>query len=276
MTMNTTRRRALELIAAGSALALAPTALAAAGRRIERIGLQLFTVRELLDQDAAATLAKVAEVGYAEVETAGTGNLSADRFAEALGNAGLTAPSAHVPLDFMAEQPDAVLATAQTIGYDYIVLPWIPPDQRTLAGYARVIDTLNRFGEQCARSGIQLCYHNHDFEFERLGGDIPYQLLLTECDPTLVRFELDFFWAAEAGVSAEAMLTADPPRFPLCHVKDRTAGGEMTEVGRGTIDFPALFAAGSGLAHYFVEHDRPADALESIRVSFAAVNAMRF
>ncbi len=274
--MNSTRRRCLRLLATGPALALAGPLIAAGGRRIERVGLQLFTVRELMAKDAAATLAAVAGVGYAEVETAGTGSLTPARFADALGSAGLTAPSAHVPLERMAQQPDAVLEEADIIGYGYLVMPWLPPEQRTPAGYGLVIDTLNRFGERCAAAGIQLCYHNHDFEFTRLGNDIPYQLLLTECDPTLVRFELDLYWAAQAGVSAAAMLTADPARFPLCHVKDRSPGGEMMDVGQGTLDFPALFAAGTGLKHYFVEHDQPADAMASIRTSYRAVSAMRF
>lgn len=275
MSRNPTRRRCLQLLTAGSVLAAAPIGLAGE-RRIERVGLQLYTVRELLDRDAAATLAAVAEAGYAEVETAGTGKLSASEFAQALGSAGLSAPSAHVPLELMAEQPEAVLATAETVGYRYLVLPWVPPARRTAEGYAFIIDTLNRFGERCARAGVQLCYHNHDFEFEHLGADIPYQLLLTRCDPDLVRFELDFYWAAAAGVSAAALLTADPARFPLCHVKDRSPTGAMVDVGTGTLDFPSLFAAGTGLAHYFVEHDNPADPLASIRTSYQAVNAMRF
>ena len=78
------------------------------------------------------------------------------------------------------------------------------------------------------------------------------------------------------GADAKACLTQDPERFPLCHVKDRSADGEMTEVGAGTIDFPELFAAGTGLKHYFVEHDRPTDSLRSIRESFTAIQAMRF
>jgi sugar phosphate isomerase/epimerase len=245
-------------------------------RRIERVGVQLYTVRDLMAKDVAATLAAVAEAGYVEVETAGTGNLSAQQFVVALNNAGLSAPAAHVPLNLMADSPDLVLEAAQTIGYQYIVLPWLAPEHRNAAGYRQAIDVLNRFGDQCQQAGVQLCYHNHDFEFDTLDGEIVFDVMLRECDRQLVKFELDLFWAAHANADAAAYLKSDPLRFPLCHVKDRNAAGEMVSVGKGNIDFPALFAAGSGLQHYFVEHDQPQDSLASIRDSIQAVQKMRF
>jgi sugar phosphate isomerase/epimerase len=91
-----------------------------------------------------------------------------------------------------------------------------------------------------------------------------------------VKFELDLFWATKAGVDPAAYLRATPERFPLCHVKDMTAGGEMVAVGDGSIDFAGLFRAGSGLQHYFVEHDNPDDPLDSVRRSIAAVRKLRF
>ncbi len=238
------------VVGVGAGLAMAPKLMATTLRKIERIGLQLYTVRDAMAKDVSATLAAVAEAGYLEVETAGTGDLSAEQFSTALGNTGLTAPSAHVLLNQMAEQPDALLATAETVGYKYLVLPWLAPEQRTVSGYAQVIETLNRFGERCTRAGVQLCYHNHDFEFQPMGGELPYNLLLRECDAEFVRFELDLFWAVHAGVDPIAYLHADPERFPLCHVKDRNAAGEMVDVGQGNIDFPAMFSAGTGLRHY--------------------------
>ena len=99
---------------------------------------------------------------------------------------------------------------------------------------------------------------------------------MKNCDAELVKFELDLFWAVHAGVDPAAYLSANPDRFPLCHVKDRTTDGQMVDVGKGAIDFPALFAAGSGLQHYFVEHDRPGDSLDSIRASIQAIQGMRY
>jgi sugar phosphate isomerase/epimerase len=272
--MNIARRAfmlSLGALAAGTAMT------AAAGtRRVERPGVQLYTLREAMARDAAATLAAVAAAGYAEVELAGTGNLSAGQFAAALRSTGLAAPSAHVPLDRIRDRPAEVLAMAETVGCQYLVLPWLPPELRDAKGYATVIDLLNRFGELCRAAGVQLCYHNHDFEFQRVDGEVAYDRLLRECDRDRVRFELDLYWVTHAGMDGAAYLRADPQRFPLCHVKDRDAAGEMVDVGQGTIDFAQMFAAGSGLRHYFVEHDRPKDALASILTSIQALRGIRF
>ncbi len=274
--MTLPRRSLLQLLGAAGATLLAPGLHAGSDRRVERVGLQLYTVRSLMAEGVAATLDAVAAAGYVEVETAGTGDLDAPGFARAVRDAGLTAPAAHVPLELMREQPDELLSAAEIIGYRFLVAPWLAPELRTVSGYGQAIDTLNVFGERCARAGVQLCYHNHDFEFQPLGGELPFDRMLRECDRELVRFELDLFWAAHAGVDAGAYLRADPARFPLCHVKDRNAAGEMVDVGEGSIDFPALFAAGTGFEHYFVEHDRPADPLASVRRSIEALRKMRF
>jgi sugar phosphate isomerase/epimerase len=248
----------------------------ASARRIERPGVQLYTLREAMARDASATLAAIAAAGYAEVELAGTGNLDVAGFAQALRNAGLVAPSAHVPLDAIRNQPEQLLDMAKIIGCTWLVLPWIAPDLRNPAGYAAVIETLNRFGERCQKTGVQLAYHNHDFEFAQVGGEVAYDLLLRACDHALVQFELDLYWVTHAGADGVAYLRATPERFPLCHVKDRNATGEMVDVGQGTIDFAAHFAAGSGLRHWFVEHDQPNDALASILTSIKALKEIRF
>lgn len=270
------RREWLKINTAAAAWLALPLHANAGTRSISRIGVQLYTVRDLMAKDVHATLAAVAAAGYAEVETAGTGNLDASQFSRALKDEGLVAPSAHIPFNLMAEQPETVLESAQTIGYRHLVLPWIPPEMRTAEGYGQVIDVLNGFGERCANVGMRVGYHNHDFEFERIGDTQAYDLLLRECDPKLVCFELDLYWAAHAGADAATILRSAPERFPLCHVKDRTASGEMVDVGAGIIDFGSLFSAGSGLQHYFVEHDRPADSLRSIRNSIAALQKVRF
>lgn len=272
--MNLTRRSSLAVLGLlGGAMALP---VRASQRRIERIGVQLYTLRAALALDSAATLAAVAAAGYSEVEIAGTGNLKPEQFAEALRNTALTAPSAHVPYELMRDQPEELLAMAQVIGCKYLVLPWLSPELRNASGYAAAIDLLNRFGERCQKSGVQLCYHNHDFEFKPTDGEVAYDRLLRECDRDRVKFELDLYWVTHAGANGAAYLRADPERYPLCHVKDRSSTGEMMDVGQGVIDFAALFAAGSGVRHYFVEHDKPVDALASIITSIQALKRIRF
>lgn len=273
------RRACLKWLGVASAMGTVPLtsqSWAMHHKRIERVGLQLYTIREAMAADASAALAAVAKIGYAEVETAGTGNLTAAEFARSLKGEGLIAPAAHIPVNLLSEQPDEVLTLAQTIGYRYIVVPWLPPEMRNIQGYTQTIDVLNEFGVSSAREGVQVAYHNHDFEFANIDGEPAFDLMLRNCDPNLVQFELDLYWAAHAGVNAKAYLQADPARFPLCHVKDRAANGDMVDVGDGQINFTELFAAGTGLEHYFVEHDRPGEPMASIKRSFAAVSTMRF
>jgi sugar phosphate isomerase/epimerase len=276
-----TRRTLLGLMAAaaGAPLAGPGPALANGMNRVRPIGLQLYTVRDLLAADVPGTLATIAEIGYGEVETAGYAGLTAAEFASALNDAGLRAPSAHVPLTAVETDPDSLLEAAATVGHRYLVVPWLTEEQRdSLDKYRHLADVMNDFGARCHQAGLQLAYHNHDFEFVPLDGTVPYDLLLERCDPERVRFELDLFWAVKAGVDPAALLEASPGRYPLCHVKDMDSAGAMVPVGEGDIDFPALFRAGvtGGLKHFFVEHDNPADAIESIRTGFASVSAMRY
>ena len=260
---------------ASGALA-ACSGMGVSSRQLERIGVQLYTLRNAMAVDAAATLRAVAGAGYREVETAGTGNLTPVEFAGALSDVGLVAPAARVPLNMMRDDPDSLLALAETVGHKYLVLPWIPEEVRTDEGYGKLIELLNQFGETCAREGLQLCYHNHDFEFATINGQVAFDRMLSGCDRSLVKFELDFYWMAHAGVDTTAYLTRDPGRFPLCHVKDRAEDGSMVPVGSGVIDFAALFAAGSGMQHYFVEHDHPKDSLTSILSSMVTLRDLRF
>lgn len=260
-------------------LAFPGLTLADGTRRVQPIGVQLYTVRDLLSADAPGTLEAIAAIGYGEVETAGYAGLTPAQFAATLNDAGLNAPSAHVPLPAVQTEPESLIEAAMTVGHSYLVVPWLSEEQRhSLDKYRQLADVLNEFGETCATAGLQLAYHNHDFEFMPMDGTVPYDLLLDRCDVDRVKFELDLFWATQAGVDPAAYFKAWPGRFPLCHVKDMNSEGEMVAVGEGKIDFTALFQAGEtgGLKHYFVEHDNPADALESIRTSFAAVSAIRF
>jgi sugar phosphate isomerase/epimerase len=238
---------------------------------IENVGLQLYTVRTLMAQSVENTLAQVANAGYRLVETAGTYTLSPADFRAALGRHGLRSPSGHYALE-QVESGDA-LDTARALGQTWIVVPSIPqPLRRSPAAYLELADRFNRIGERCRAAGMRFAYHNHNFEFETLGGNAPvYDTLLARTDPALVWFELDAYWAYKAGQDPVAYFERFPRRFSLLHVKDGTAPPEraMVDVGKGVIDFRRLFALArtAGLRYAFVEHDQPSDALASIRAS---------
>lgn len=236
------------------------------------ISVQLYTVRELVKQDMAGTLRALAEIGYPEVEFAGYHGHDPAAIRRMLDEARLTAPSAHVAIEVIRSDPASAIAAAGIVGHRYLILPWVQLPKavdawRSLAG------ELDRFGRACRDRGIQFAYHNHDFEFVPVEGKLPYELLLEECDPELVKMQLDLFWAVKGGQDPVAWFERHPGRFPLVHVKDmRDLRGaqEMVDVGAGDIDFGRIFshAGRAGLVHYVVEHDNPPDPMASVRTSY--------
>lgn len=278
------RRRSL-LRAAGGVLGaalIAPgegvlQALGAAGRRVmggipalDHIGIQLYTVRKLMARDAAGTLGKLAGIGYTEVEFAGLYGKSAREMRSLLDRYGLVAPSSHIGTAEMRGDWERTLADAKTLGQSYITCAWIDQSERTVYGYRKIAELFNRAGEAARKAGLQLCYHNHDFEFERIGDTVPYDLLLADCDPNLVKMEMDIFWLVKGGRDPLEYFQWHPGRFPLVHVKDMDASGKMVDVGKGVIGFRGIFehAKKAGIEHCFVEHDEPKDPLATARVSY--------
>lgn len=259
-----------------------PAPLRAAARTANvpaRLGVQLYTVRSVFPNDFVGVLEYIKHIGYDEVEFAGYHEREPAVIRAVLDDVGLTAPAAHLPLDAFQNSLDATLDAARAVGHRYLIVPWLAADRRTsIDDYRRFADTLNTVGERVKAAGMQLGYHNHDFEFETFGGDTPaYDVLLEETDPSLVVMELDLYWAVAAGHDPVDYFERYPGRFPLFHVKDRTAGGEMAHVGAGAIDFARIFAHAerAGLRHAIVEHDQPEDALASIRASYDHLASLR-
>ena len=274
-------------------------AACAAGLRLDaakmnQIGSQLYTVRNELEKDFDGTLAKIAAIGYKEVEFAGYFKRTPGQIRDALKQNGLTAPAAHVDYPSLAEDKfPAVLEAAKTIGHAYLVNPWIDESLRKEPDiWKRVAETFNRAGAAAKKAGIQFAYHNHHFEFAPAGGTTPYELLLQQCDPALVKMELDLCWIAAAGKDPLDYFKRYPGRFPLVHVKGlakKPPSGaatpiqnimpDITEVGRNdVIDWKRIFAASeqAGIRHYFVEHDVPKDPFESLKASYGYLKGLNF
>ncbi|MGH7482265.1 MAG: sugar phosphate isomerase/epimerase family protein [Longimicrobiales bacterium] len=270
------RRRFLAALGGATAtLALAGPAATCAPRpgrgAIDRVGLQLYTVRSLMSQDVERTLGQVASVGYREVEFAGYFDHAPARLREILDANGLTAPSAHVGMDALeGDDWPRTLEAATILGHRYLVFPWIPPEaRRSLDDYRRIAARLEEAGARAREANLRLAYHNHDFEFGPLDGVIPYDIL-AGTDPDLVQLQLDIYWIRKGGADPLVYFRRHPGRFPSVHVKDMAADGAMVDVGAGVIDWRALFAHAdtAGIRHYFVEHDSPTDPLASIRNSY--------
>ena len=253
------------------------TALAQS-RKVDRVGLQLYTLRQEMAADFEGTLQKVAELGYKEMQFAGYYGRSPQQVRDLLQQLGLSSPAAHVGLNLIREDLRKQIDIALEIGQSYIVVPSVPQDERRVSHFEDHAKALNEAGERCKEAGLKLAYHNHSFEFESQGGRTGYGQLLNLTDPELVSFELDLYWAVNANINPITLFRDNPGRFPMVHVKDRDSSGEMTDVGRGEIDFAEIFSHSeiAGIKHYFVEHDFPEDGLDSVAYSINSLNKIYF
>jgi len=252
----------------------------AAGRRrhLDRIGIQIYTVRSLMPHDPDGTLAALAGIGYTEVEMAGLYGIPAATMRQMLDRHGLTAVSGHVPLKAMRQDWSRALDDAAALGQHYIVCSSIDEAERTPDGFRRAAEELNRLAESARSHGLQFGYHNHNYEFTAVGGAVPYEILLTRTDPKLVQMEVDLMWMVKGGGDPVAYFNRYPGRFPMVHVKDMTRDGVMVDVGRGSIDFPAIFshADQAGIKHFFVEHDEPPNPVADARVCYDYLRQLTF
>jgi sugar phosphate isomerase/epimerase len=209
-------------------------------------------------------------------------------FANVLKQNGLIMPSAHYRLGeelvngehqkgtIMNDRKKAVDDAAEA-GVQYMVCAYLSQSERgNLDHYKNVANMLDIAGETCKGAGIQLCYHNHDFEFIQENGKYPYEILLENTDKDMVKMEMDLYWVTKANQDPIALINKHPGRFPLWHVKDmdKTPEKKFTEVGNGTIDFKKIFtqAKKSGLKYFFVEQDVcPGDPFNSIAQSISYI-----
>ncbi len=272
--------------------ALASTALAfpvVQPRPRYKMGLQLFTIRAPLARDVPGTLKQVAALGYEEAETYGFDpegmryyGLPAKEFAQLLKDNNITTPSGHYDLnrfagssvDDLKRYVDRSIEGARALGQSYITWPLVDPDFRTIDKFKVVAERLNLAGGQIKKAGLQLAYHNHDFEFVDQNGQIGYDVILKETDPALVKLQIDLYWIARSNskLTANEWFKRAPGRFVMWHVKDmHKVSRDYTELGNGSIDFSRIFpdAQLAGLKHYFVEQggNFTQDPMQSIAVS---------
>lgn len=240
------------------------------------LGVQLYTLRDAMAESVERTLSRVAAIGYREVEFAGSFGRTPEQIRAALDDTGLRAPSAHMGVDAFDDWP-ATLEAAATMGHRWIVIPSLPPQMRaTLDDWRRTAERFGRAAMAACSAGIRVAFHNHAVEARPLEGRIPLDVFLEETDPDLVGVQADIHWLVEGGVDPVTFLDRWPGRIPSLHLKDRTADGEMADVGAGAVDWPAVLAAArrAGVQHHFVEHDRPADPFASVRASFEYLNGL--
>lgn len=242
-------------------------------------GLQLFTLRDELGRDFEGTLARIAEMGYREVELVSTHGRRGAEVRRILDRLGLSAVSQHIAPEAIETDWGRTFGEAAELGCRYLVVAWLPPEtRRTVDDWRRWGRRLTRSGEAARQAGLGFAYHNHDFEFRPVARRIPFDVLLRESDPALVSVELDLYWVTKGGQDPLDYLRRLNDRVRLVHVKDmdRTPARGMADPGEGILDFPTLLgtAARAGVRHYFIEHDSPRDGFETARKGVALLRRL--
>ena len=261
----------------------------ASAQKAAPVGLELYSFRNQFAKDVPGTMAKVKQMGFREVEVAGTYGLSAADFRKLLDQNGLKAVSMGASFEDLDTNVPKVLAEAKALGAKYVVCFWIPHagDTFTIQNADRAVDVFNTAGKLLAENGLALCYHTHGYEFQTYQDGTFFDYLVENFDPKSVNFEMDVFWVKAPGYNPVALLQKYPKRFPLMHLKDRKPGtpdssnGKADEesnvtLGQGDIGIAAIMkqARKSGVKHYFIE-DESSRSMEQMPQSLTFLSGLR-
>lgn len=232
-----------------------------AAKKLPAFGLQLWTVKEDMTADAKGTLKKVASYGYKQIESFEGAKgmfwgMDHKEYKKYMDDLGMKIISSHCNIEKDFERK---AAEAAAIGMKYLICPYKGP-QKSIDNFKKFAEEFNKSGEICKKNGIRFAYHNHDYSFKPIDGQIPQDVMMDNTDKDLVDFEMDIYWVVAAGIDPLTYFKKYPNRFRLCHVKDQmktTKGHESCHLGKGIIDFKKILKAGteSGLKYYVVEQE---------------------
>jgi sugar phosphate isomerase/epimerase len=286
------RREFLKISAAGSVGmmllgAMEVQASVSSDRKKFGVGLQLYTIRDAMAADLLGSLKKLSDLGYKNLELAGYADgkfygHTAAEFKKIVADLGMVAISSHAAVESKGITLDTAKLMADShaaLGVKYCIQPWVNDEDRTVEKYKKMIGDWNKVGKEMKSVGIQFGYHNHNFEFKKVNGIVPYyDIYMPEMDKDLITMELDLFWAEKAGQNPIEMFNKYPGRFQLLHLKDMKTNqppfyevikDDICSVGAGVIDFKEILAAKkvAGVKYTFVEDDnqgmgKPWEALE--------------
>lgn len=236
------------------------------------VGIQLYTLKDIILKDVKGTLQQVANIGFKDLEAYSYSDgkalgLPYQDFISMVNGMGMKVVSGHYSTGqafpamkgTLVNDWERAVEDAQKAGQKYMIIAWLHPDERkTLDDYKRVGQLMNKANEVCKKAGVSLGYHNHEFEFVKLEDQVPYDVLVKELDPSVV-LELDMYWTTFAEVNALELFKKHAGRIHLWHVKDMDKVDRklQTDVGSGSIDYKSVFAAAqqSGMKHFFLEQE---------------------
>jgi sugar phosphate isomerase/epimerase len=249
----------------GEDAATATEKMAGAGHKLDKFGIQLWTLRDIIADDPKGVLKALSEFGYKQIESYegkdgifwGMTNTEYKAYLDELG---MDAISSHCDINKDFEQK---AQQAGEIGMPYLICPYIGMKE-SLDDYKRVVDQFNECGAIAKKYGLRFGYHNHDYSFQELDGQIIQDYMMENTDPDTVDFEMDIYWVVTGGADPIEYLEKYPGRFKLSHVKDRMKDVPADEraascvLGNGTIDYPKILdvAEKQGMAYYIVEQER--------------------
>lgn len=232
----------------------------------KKLGLQIHSVRPQLLLDFEGTLKKIADIGFKNIEAYGldASGLFIEKikplvYKKTVNNLGMNLLSTHINY-FDYENSEKVVDLCLEAGVKYAIIPSMPENfRKSISQYHRFAEYLNMVGEKFKESGITFGFHNHDYQFQKLENEIPYEILIKETEKELVTFQADLYWMTKGGADPLKFIHKFPGRYKSFHVKDIDLNGNRRSVGSGIIDFEAILNAKkvAGLKDYFVEDFRP-------------------
>ena len=264
------RRAFLGTLGAAAAATLALPRRALAASRLDRIGLELYSVRGAMRADPERTMAAVRALGYTDVELLWSFKnfgRSPEQVRATLDREGLRAPSAHIAPESLLTRWELSLDTAKLLGHDYLIVPSLPAETKSsLDAWRKWADRFNSAGAAARRQGIWLAFHNEPDHMKAIDGEVPYDLFVGRLDPLAVRLQLDVGNMTMGGGDAMRYLARYTDRYWSFHLKDVVSDRSRdTELGTGILDLARFLAAVPDIAHKpcYVEQEGPHDELAS-------------
>ena len=249
-------------------------------RKLDRIGIQLYTVRTQARADLPGTLSQLAKIGLKEVEWWGTHNFTPAQLRAMLDQKGLAAPSVHIGIPRTPEAWTPIFDSARVLGHTWITAASPPFQPRTPDDWKRLAVAFNEAGKRVKDAGFKFAYHNHSEGMRPVEGVRPFETLLADTDPALVSFQLDIHWAYAGGADAIELIKSHPRRIRMVHVKDSSGAPDFkqADVGKGTYPWAKVLDAAdtAGIEHYFIEHDSPTDPMVFAKTSFDYLSNLEF
>ena len=256
----------------------APDLLAKGSKYKNKVGLQLYSLRDVIFKDAKGVLKSVADFGYKELETFGHAGgkifgMTVSEYGAYVKSLGMKTISGHYGMDILEKNWEQTCDEAKSLGQTYVTVPWLNEEYyKTLDALKKTCETVNKAAQIAKAKGLKTAYHNHAFEFNKVEGQVMFDVMLAELDPKLVSMEMDIFWVVNAGQDPIQYFEKHPGRFEQWHVKDmdKSDKNRNADVGTGAIDFVKIFANAkkSGMKHFYIEQETyPGTSTDSIKAS---------